>query len=92
MGIAEVRTQIYLPREQHRALKRAAKLQSVSMAQLIRDAVEEYLDRGAAAARGPDREDPAFMLLEKAKEIGGSGLPDADARDHDDELYGPVHS
>jgi predicted transcriptional regulator len=91
MGVSEVRTQIYLPREQHRALKRAAERHSVSMARLIRDAVADYLERDPEPASGLDRRDAALTLIERAERIGGSGLPDADAGRLEEELYGPVH-
>ncbi len=61
----QVRTQIYLPRPLHRALRRAAKERGVSMAELIREAAEEVVRRSAwsedplsgligAAPKGPD--------------------------------------
>jgi hypothetical protein len=89
MKVAEVRTQIYLSREQHRELQRAADMRSVSMAKVIRDALAEYLDRQPETEPAP-RRDAAFGLLDEAARIGGSGLAEADASRLDDELYGPI--
>lgn len=95
MPISEVRTQIYLEEEQHKALKRAAEARSVSMAQVVREAVAAYVvDEGA---EGPDplRDDAAYLadaawdLLDAAEAIGGSE-EGADASRLEEELYGPV--
>ena len=43
MALSEIRTQIYLERAQHTALKKEAERRSVSMAQLVREAVEAQL-------------------------------------------------
>jgi hypothetical protein len=53
MAASEVRTQIYLPRRLHGALKRAARARGVSMAHLIREAAEEAVRRSAASAGDP---------------------------------------
>lgn len=42
--MAALRTQIYLEREQRRALDEIAAAERVSLAELIREAVDEYLD------------------------------------------------
>ena len=95
MPIAEVRTQIYLQRDQHRALKRAAKKRSISMAQAVREAVASYLiDETSSSSTAADNEngylsDSAWKLLEAAEEIGGSGSHENAAR-LEEELYGPI--
>ena len=43
MAISEKRTQIYLTYEQHEALKRKAGERSVSMAEVVREAVDRYV-------------------------------------------------
>ena len=48
VATSEVRTQIYLPRKLHGALRRAARARGVSMAHLLREAAEDALRRGAA--------------------------------------------
>jgi len=91
MGVSEMRTQIYLSRDQHSELKRAAERRSVSMAEVIREALADYLDRqGTGAPQGSERTDPAWAVAELAERIGGSGDPEADASRVDEELYGPA--
>jgi len=53
MGASEVRTQIYLPRRLHTALKRAAKARGVSMAHLLREAAEDALRRASPVSADP---------------------------------------
>jgi hypothetical protein len=95
MALSEVRTQIYLERRQHQALKRAAKKRSVTMAQVVREAVATYLAEEPEPERDPRRAeqaylaDPIWKLPEIAAAIGGSGKG-ADASHLEDELYGPV--
>ncbi len=45
--MASTRTQIYLTAEQRRRLDQLAKGRDVSLAEVIRDAVDAYLDRAA---------------------------------------------
>ena len=93
MAVSEVRTQIYLDHEQHEALKRAAKDRSVSMAQVVREAVAVYLGEEGSSGVLPDQDayfaDPAWRLVETAERIGGSEEPDGASR-LEEELYGPV--
>lgn len=91
MGVSEVRTQIYLPREQHRELKRTAERRSVSMAQLIREALAEFLNRESdqRGDGGAERSDPVARFFAAVEEIGGSE-EGADASRSEEELYGPV--
>ena len=86
----EVRTQIYLERSQHEALKRKAAAKSTSMAQIIREAVAVYL---AQADTDDDfdweayKNDPLWKIREIAEELGPSGIPDGSIN-HDHYLYG----
>ena len=95
MPVSEVRTQIYLQEEQHEALKRAAEARSVSMAQVVREAVAAYVGSEGAASPDPLRDeavylaDSAWGLLDIAESIGGSE-EGADVSRLDEELYGPV--
>jgi hypothetical protein len=89
MAATEVRTQVYLERSQHEALKRVATRRSVSMAQVVREAITLYLDKPVSQGPPADRRDPAWSLLEAAREIGGSGRTDGAARVEED-LYGPI--
>jgi predicted DNA-binding protein len=52
--MAMKRTQIYLTEEQRGKIKRLAKLQHKSMAQLVREAIEEYIIRQAKNESPPD--------------------------------------
>jgi hypothetical protein len=71
-----VRTQIYLPPAQHRALKRQAKAAGVSMTELIRQIVAERIE-GRQSVRVHDKE--AIMRF-----IGlGDGGPDSTSEHHD---------
>jgi len=72
-----VRTQIYLPRRLHRALRAAARARGVSMAQLIREAAARTLGEGAGL------EDPLAALIGAVDE-GPRDL----SREHDHYLYG----
>ena len=89
--LSEVRTQIYLPREQHRSLQRVARARETSMAQVVRDALEAYLDDPGDRREGVDesvRDDPIWTLTERARDFGDDGS----ARRHDEILYGPTGS
>ncbi|HSL83326.1 MAG TPA: CopG family transcriptional regulator [Thermoanaerobaculia bacterium] len=89
--LSEVRTQLYLPREQHRELKRVAREREVSMAQVVRDAVGSYLAH-LDDVPGPKEEalrtDPIWSLPDRARDFGREET----ARDHDALLYGPDES
>lgn len=86
----EVRTQIYLDKVQHEALKQKAAEKSTSMAQIIREAVAVYL-----AQVNPDevfdweayQNNPIWKIREIAEGLGPSGIPDG-AINHDHYLYG----
>jgi predicted DNA-binding protein len=71
------RTQIYLSREQRRKLDEAAKREGKSLAQLIREALDAYLD-----GSGPS--------VEEALEATYGSVPDLEvpARDEWDRGYG----
>jgi len=60
------------------------------MAQIVREAVARYLgEPERAAVATTERQDPAWSLLDTAREIGGSGTRDGAER-LEEELYGPV--
>jgi predicted transcriptional regulator len=72
-----VRTQISLTNEQYDALRRIASRRGVSMSMVVRDAIDEIVDRDAAAARWQR----ALAVIG----TGRSGLPDL-AENHDEYL------
>jgi len=74
---AVVRTQVYLSRAQHRALKRAAKRDGVSMTELLRRVLDQYFEgrRGTAAFS----KDAVLSFVA----LGSSGL--SDTSEHLDE-------
>ncbi len=86
----EVRTQIYLEKAQHEALKRKAAEKSTSMASLIREAVAIYLTQ-ADADDGFDWESYKNASIWKirgiAEGLGPSGISDGSIN-HDHYLYG----
>jgi len=82
MATSEVRTQIYLPRRLHHALRRAARARGVSMAQLLREAAEDALRRGRPAEADPF--DDMIGSIRKA--------PRDLAEKHDHYLYGTPRS
>jgi hypothetical protein len=86
-----VTTNIRLPKELHRELKRRAVREEKSLSQLVRESVAEYLIgpslREMTGQRGPDQmQDPLWLI--------GSDPVDADVTDasvhHDAYLYGPL--
>jgi len=82
MAVAEKRTQIYFPRELYRKIEGIARARSKSVASIIREAVEKYLN-----TEEPDWEnDPIFNLVGIA-DTGKKNL----AKDHDKYLYGKPH-
>ncbi len=89
--LSAVRTQLYLPRDQHSELKRVAREREVSMAQVVRDAVGSYLAH-LGDVPGPTEEafrsDPIWSLPDRARDFGWEDT----ARDHDMLLYGPDES
>lgn len=71
-----IRTQVQLTEEQHRKLRAAASSRGASMAQLIRESVDQYL--GAAPVLDPDE------IRRRALEIVGRYSDAADvAIEHD---------
>jgi len=82
MGTYPVRTQIYLSEEQYRLLKQRARLLGRSVAELIRTAVAQYLERSASQdVLSPD--DPIFDIVGR----GESDTSDLSVG-HDRYLYG----
>ena len=89
MSISEIRTQIYLERSQHKALKRLAHKRSISMAQVVREAVESYVTKAELDEMTEESymSDPAWSLPEVGERFEGTGRRDASAN-HDLLLYG----
>jgi hypothetical protein len=75
------RTQIYLSPDQHDHVLELAEAQCRTMAEVIREAVAEYLARQSPAA------DPLLDLVA----LGNSGVTDG-AMNHDRDLYDPQQS
>jgi hypothetical protein len=76
-----VRTQIQLTERQARELKRIAAARGVSMAEVIREAVDERIRAGIVPVSREERVKRALAVLGKFR----SGLRDVSAR-HDDYL------
>ena len=74
--MAMTRTQIYLTEEQRGKIQRLAELEHKSMAQVIREAVEEYVIRQTS------NEDPLWDIVG----LGSSGITDGSIH-HDRDTY-----
>ena len=86
----EIRTQIYLDKAQHEALKQKAAQKSTSMAQIIREAVAVYLAQTDADDEfdwETYKNDPIWKIREITEGLGPSGIPDGSVN-HDHYLYG----
>jgi len=84
--MAMTRTQVYLTEEQHRHIQRLAEAQHKTMAQVIREAVEEY------AIKQMDTEDFSETSVSSADPLrdiiglGASGITDGSIH-HDRYIY-----
>jgi len=76
-----VRTQVYIPEDIHEELKRRSKSMGLSMAEQIRQALREYLDREEGVVLRED--DPIWNIVGAAS----SGPNDVSIH-HDKYLYG----
>ena len=74
--MAMIRTQVYLTEEQRRQIQRLAEAQRKTMAQVIREAVEEYVVRRSA-------EESAWWDIVN---LGSSGITDGSIH-HDRDIY-----
>jgi hypothetical protein len=82
MAVSEKRTQIYLPQRTFGALRKEARAERKSSAQVIREAIENYLEEKRIRKIDWDR-DPI------TQGIGSLGGPDTDLSSrHDEHLYG----
>jgi len=70
------RTQVYLTEEQRRQIQRLAEAQRKTMAQVIREAVEEYVIRQTTD------DDPLWDIIG----LGASGITDGSIH-HDRDIY-----
>ena len=78
---AMVRTQVYIPRDVYDELKRRSKSIGLSMAEQIRQALREYLDREEGVVLRED--DPIWNI------VGAISTGDGDLSSHHDKyLYG----
>lgn len=75
----KVRTQIYLTEEQHQMLTDLSRRKRTPIAEMIRQAVNQYLDRISP--------DGAVNPLSKIIALGESGCSWGSVR-HDEEIYG----
>lgn len=83
MAHTEKRTQLYLSAEQHAAVQRLARQRGLSMAAVVREAIQALVE--STLARQPaDGADPLADL------IGVFEGPGDLAERHDDYLYGPA--
>lgn len=82
MSVAEKRTQVYFPEELYSKIKERAESESKSMAAILREAVERYLQE--EEKEKVNWEDDTLFKLEG---IMRSGLGDL-AANHDHYLYG----
>ena len=74
MAMARVKTQVYLTPRQHRDLSRDARRRGVSLAALIRDLADGYLDRVADVR-------PTPAAIRGITKLGRSGISTT-SRDH----------
>lgn len=82
MAVAEKRTHVYFPLDLYTKLAKRAKKESKSSAQIIREAVTQYIDKEEEAEIDWDN-DPIFKLAG----IMSSGVGDLSVN-HDHYLYG----
>lgn len=68
--MSSTRTQVYLTDEQRKRIDRVAAIEGLSMAQVIRRAVDEYLD---------DRPDPEAALAATFGAVPDADVPSRDA-------------
>ncbi len=78
-----IRTQIQLPPEQHRALKRWAAERGISLSEAIRRCVASQLERQEASGGRPGRVREALSVIGRYEDPQG---PSRVALDHDDHL------
>jgi len=78
-----IRTQIQLPPDQHRALKRWATDRGISLAEAVRRCVASQLERDEASGGRPARVREALSVIGRYQDPEG---PSHVAKDHDDHL------
>ncbi|MBM3134443.1 MAG: ribbon-helix-helix protein, CopG family [Chloroflexi bacterium] len=81
---SSVRLQAYFTSQLYHRLQEEAHRRGKSIAQMVREAVEQYLDTLEQETADPN--DPLWRIPALAAKYPGSGLPDAAVR-HDDYLY-----
>jgi len=80
--MAMARTQIYLTEEQRRQLKLLADRRRKSMAEVIREAIQEYITRQVEDLGELCRADPLRDIIG----LGASGIADGSVH-HDRDIY-----
>ena len=83
MAANPVRLQAYFPKDVYERLHRESTRLGISMAELVRQAVQEYLQRENETAHP---EDPIWQITSLAATYGSSHLHDGAAR-HDNYIY-----
>jgi len=83
--VSEWRTQVYFPKELHRRVKALAQEQGISIAELIRRAVEHYLREYPKVGKEIEMEGDPLMGIVGA--VRGIGVKDASIH-HDCYIYG----
>ena len=81
--VSEWRTQVYFPEKLHRRVKAMAQEQGISIAEVIRRAVEHYLE-GEYPEETDWQDDPLLKIVGAAE---GVGVRDASLQ-HDRYIYG----
>ncbi|MDW8141518.1 MAG: CopG family transcriptional regulator [Candidatus Bipolaricaulota bacterium] len=66
--VAERKTQVYFPEELHRQLKEYARRKGISMAEVIRQAVCQYLEDETLSANDWEN-DPIHKIIGMAKDV-----------------------
>lgn len=84
--MAMKRTQVYLTEEQHRRIRRLAEAQYKSMAQVIREAVEEYVSQQMGTKGFLETSMSSADPLRDIIGLGASGISDGSIH-HDRDIY-----
>jgi hypothetical protein len=78
MAVTERRTQIYLTEDQHEKVTRVARERGMSLAAVVREALDRYVAAGGGRSAAPWAQDPALALLGSLELPPLAGDGDAD--------------